>query len=196
MRTLSWRWALALVQIAAAAAALVYAPYEWRARPHLIGDCTGVGFRQSWPPPILRMSYAVNFPALTAAYPVQFASWSDNRVFYRREPFIWLSVQDSVFLLGVGTLWYGLGAMLDRRFGRGSSVRRLKSLEVIRLTMGCLLAVGVAELAVSYTMLTDTDRPYRQIGPFGLIWALVLFCYFVWKLVAVSKTLTPDNLPT
>jgi hypothetical protein len=100
MRTFSWRWALPLLQIALATAALVYAPSEWKARPHLIGDCTGVGRRATWPPPLLRISYALNFPALTAAYPVRFASWSDNRVFYRREPFIWLSAQDSLFFTG------------------------------------------------------------------------------------------------
>ncbi|MGA3105766.1 MAG: hypothetical protein ABSD53_14895 [Terriglobales bacterium] len=152
-----------------------------------------LGHRQSWPPPSLRVAYAINFPALTAAYPVQFASWSDNRVFYRRDPFIWLSVQDSVFLLAVGALWYGLGTMLDRKLGRRSSIIGSKSLAVIRLTMGSLFAVGVATLAMFYTMLTDADRPYRQIGPFGLIWAALLFWYFGSTLLVALRTFPPNK---
>jgi len=193
MRTFSWRWALPLQQIALATAALVYAPSEWKARPHLIGDCTGVGRRATWPPPLLRISYALNFPALTAAYPAQFASWSDNRVFYRREPFIWLSAQDSLFLLAIGALWYWLGAMLDGLRGRRSSVQRSKSMTIARQAIGCVFAVGVVALGTYYSTLSNADRPYRQIGPFGLIWGVTLFCYFVWRLVAILSPPTVER---
>jgi hypothetical protein len=196
MRIVFWRWTLAIVQVAAASAALIYAPYQYRARPHPSYDDTYLlGFRQAWPPPILRISYAINFPAVAAAYPVQFAHWSYFTILHHREtPFIWVSVQDSIFLFGVGSLWCWLGTMLDHRLSRESSVRRSKSLAVTGLTMGCLFAVGVGALAIFYTMLTNADRPYRQIGPFGLIWAVVLLCYFVRWLVVVLRTPTLVNL--
>lgn len=193
MRIFSWRWILALVQITAAVAAFVYAPYQYRAGRHAIGDDSGLRiWRQTWPPPVLRMSYAINFPAVAVAYSVQFASWSSWTVF-RREPFIRLSVQDSMFLLGVGALWYWLGTALDRLLGHRSNARRSKPLTMLGLATGCLFAVGVAALATFYTMATDADRPYRQIGLFGLIWAVVLLCHFVWSLVVVLKTPALDS---
>jgi hypothetical protein len=147
-----------------------------------------LGHRKNWPPPTLRVAYAVNFPALAATHFVQFASWSDNRVFYLGDPYVRLSVQDSIFLLSVGALWFGLGGVLDRRLSRRGCVIRSKPLTVIMLTTGCLFAVGVATLAMHDTMLTDADRPYRQIGPFGLIWALGLITYFAGRLVVASKS--------
>lgn len=195
MRVRSWRWILAVVQIAAAFAALVYAPSQWKTRPHLIGDCTLVGFRQTWPPPILRAAYAVNFPALVASYSVQFASWSDIPVLYNREgPFIWVSVQDGIFLVSVGILWYWLGSILDRRLGGYNEIPRSKPLAVVALLSGCLFAITAATLATLYATRTDADRPYRQIGPFGLVWSAMLLCYFCWKLISLYRTGAPHDV--
>jgi hypothetical protein len=188
MRVRSWRWILAVVQIAAAFAALVFAPSQWKAHPHLIGDCTLVGFRQTWPPPILRVTYAVNFPALVASNAVQYASWSDIPVLHRREaPFVWVSVQDGIFLVNVGFLWYWLGSILDRRLEGHNDIRRSKPLAVVGLTSGCLFAITTTALATFYATRTNADRPYRQIGPFGLVWSAMLLCYFCWRLIGLYK---------
>jgi len=73
MKALAWRWALPAIQLAMAFAALIYAPYELAARYHVIGDdFMLLGYRSVYPPPILRFAYAINFPAIAAAYSVQF----------------------------------------------------------------------------------------------------------------------------
>lgn len=190
MRLFSWPWVLALAQVAIAIAAFVYAPYQYKALPHPIGDdFMLLGYRKAWPPPILRTSYAVNFPAVTASYSVQFASWANFEVVrYNRPPYVSWSVQQCIFLLSVGARWYWIGAMLDRLVGRRSNARRSRQLTIISLTIGCLFAVGVATLARFYTTLTDADRPLRRIGHFGLAWGAVLLCYFILKLVVVLRT--------
>jgi hypothetical protein len=164
MRLFSWCRVLTLAQVAIAIAAFVYAPYQYKALPHPIGDdFVLLGYRKAWPPPILRRSYAVNFPALTTSYSVQFASWADLEVLrHNSPPYVSLSVQQCIFLLSVGALWYWIGAMLDRLVGRRSNARRSKQLTIISLTIGCLFAVGVATLATFYTTLTDADRPLAR----------------------------------
>src|ERR1051326_7701385 len=114
MRIFAWRWFLPALQIALAASALVYAPYQYRARPHpIFDDFMLLGFRKTWPPPVLRISYAANFPAFTAAYSVQFASWAQRAVISHQGPqFVYISVQDCIFLASVGVLWYWIGRML------------------------------------------------------------------------------------
>jgi hypothetical protein len=176
MGTISWRWALAVVQIMLATAALVYAPYEYKARPHPIGDdFMLLGRRQAWPPPVLRMSYALNFPALTVAYSVQFASWSGrDAVRYRGRPLVLLSVQDCIYLTGVGALWYWLSGKFDRRKRGTTPATGWKSSRIVSLTIGCLFSVGVSALERRCITLTDADRPLRQIGLFGLVWAMAL----------------------
>lgn len=190
MRVLPWRWVLALLQFVAAVAALVYAPHQYKALPHPIGDdFMLVGHRMAWPPPVLRMSYAVNFPALAASIPVRYAPWSDNPVIYHRQnPFIWVSVEDCVFLLGVGLLWYWMGAKLDRGLRQHRAVRSSRLLTVLKLTTGSLFSLGVAGLAIFYATRSDADRPYKQIGPFCLIWAVVLLYYFGRKLALAIGT--------
>jgi hypothetical protein len=118
MRTIPWRWTFAFVQFVFAVAALVYAPYEFRAGPHPIGDdFMMVGYRKVWPPPILRTCYALNFPALTAVVPFRFwGNWSRlNVVRYEGHPSFSFSVEDCMFLTAVFALWYWLGNKLDQR---------------------------------------------------------------------------------
>src|SRR5690242_4292631 len=108
MRIISWRWTLAFVQIVFAVAALVYAPYQYRAGPHPIGDdFMLLGYRKVWPPPILRTCYALNFPALTAVVPFRFCgNWSSRGVVrYQGHPSFSFSVEDCMFLTGVFALW-------------------------------------------------------------------------------------------
>jgi hypothetical protein len=171
MRIGSWRWTLAIVQITVATAALVYAPYQYRARPHPVGgDFNLVGRRLAWPPPILRASYALNFPALTAVVPFRFLSWSRREVVrHQGFFFVLLSVEDCIFLTAVGALWYWLGSKLDRRKRGASATPASKSLKIVSLMMGFLFSVGVTALASFYVMLTDADRPFRQIGALGLV---------------------------
>jgi hypothetical protein len=191
MRILSWRWALAFAQITFAIAAFAYAPYQYKAGPHPVGDdFMLLGYRQTWPPPILRMSYAMNFPALTASYSLQFARWATIEVVrYNRPPFLFLTLQDCMFLLSVGVLWYWLGAKLDGLVGRRITAQRSRQIIIIGPTVGCVFAVGVAALATFYATLTDADRPLRQIGLFGLAWAAALLWVFIRKLMAVLRTL-------
>jgi len=51
MDRISWRWVLPAIQVVLTIAAFVYAPYEYKAAPHPIGDCIGNLRAQVWPPP-------------------------------------------------------------------------------------------------------------------------------------------------
>lgn len=190
MRMFWWRWTLPVLQIAIAFGAFVYAPYQYKLRPHPIYDDTGLlGWRKTWPPPILRMSYAVNFPAFTAAYSVQFASWAPRDVVrYEGPPFVTLSAQNCIFLTSVGALWYWIGRVLDRRTRKLKPTPNPKSMGVLPLTIGFLFSISVGALASFYAMLTDADRPYRQIGFLGLVWAVALLWCFGSNLTAVLRS--------
>ena len=101
-----------------------------------------VGYRKTWPPPILRMSYAMNFPALTASYSLQFARWAASAVVrYNRPPFLFLTLQDCMFLLSVGVLWYWLGAKLDASLGRRITTQRSRQITINSLAIGCVVSV-------------------------------------------------------
>jgi hypothetical protein len=191
MKTISYRWTLAFVQIVFATAALVYAPYEYKAGPHPIGDdAMLLGHRKVWPPPVLRTSYALNFPALTAVVPFRFwGNWSSREVVsYQGPPFFSLSVEDCMFLTGVFALWYWLGSRLDRRRQAANRVLRSQLARITLLTIGCLLALGIGTLAVFYIMLTDEDRPFRQIGMAGLVWGVTLLWHSVRNLTSALRT--------
>lgn len=191
MRAFPCRWTFAFVQIVLATAALVYAPYEYRARPHPIGDdFMLLGYRKLWPPPILRTCYALNFPALTAVVPFRFwGSWSRRTIVrYQGSPFVSLSVEDGMFLTSVFALWYWVGSRLDRQGQATNRVPRAKPTRITALTIGCLLSLGVGTLAAYYVMLTDADRPFRQIGLAGLAWGMTLLWHFVWNLTSALRT--------
>jgi hypothetical protein len=193
MRTIPWRWTFAFVQFVFAVAALVYAPYEFRAGPHPIGDdFMMVGYRKVWPPPILRTCYALNFPALTAVVPFRFwGNWSRlNVVRYEGHPSFSFSVEDCMFLTAVFALWYWLGNKLDQRRQAANGVLRSKSAQVTLLMIGCLLSIGVGTLAAFYLMLTDADRPFRQIGMAGFVWGVTLLFYYVRDLTAALRSST------
>jgi hypothetical protein len=194
MTRIPWRWSLALLQTALATAALLYAPYQYRAGRHAIGDDAGlVVWRQTYPPAVLRIAYAMNFPALAATYPLRFAgNWAVRPLFRWDDPFVWISVDDAIFLLGVGALWYWVGAGADRIVGWRGSVHS-RALRATGATIGLSIAVGIAVLAVKYSLLTDADRPFKQIGVIGVIWSIVLLCYFSWKLVLVIRASTPSR---
>lgn len=178
------------LQVAFALATFVYAPYQYKAGPHPVhDDFMLLGYRKLWPPPSLRTTYALNFPALTAVVPFRFCgSWSRrNVVRYEGPPYFSLSVEDCMFFAGVFALWHWLGSWLDRRrHGRGR-VPRHTSVRVTLLTIVLLLPVGVGILASYYVMLTDADRPFRQIGMAGLLWAVALLWFFVRNLVAALR---------
>jgi hypothetical protein len=130
----------------------------------------------------------MNFPAVTAAYSVQFASWANRDVFrYQGSPFVSLSVQNCIFLVGVGVLWYLIGRMLDRRKRALEKTPSPKSSRLVPLAIGFLFAVGVDALASFFAMLTDADRPMRQIGFFGLAWAVSLLWYFGNNLIRALR---------
>jgi len=183
----SWRWSLALLQVVIAFAAIVYAPYEYRAGPHPIhDDFMMLGYRSVWPPLVLRSCYMVNFPALAAITPLRFTgNWPVRDVVrHRGSLYIHLSVDDCMFLAAVGVLWLCIGNMIDYRNRRTATDPKQPS---VSLVIGLLSSLGVGALATFYTTLTDADRPFRQIGVAGLIWTLALFWYFVSHLVS-SRT--------
>lgn len=191
MRMFRWRRILPALQVAFALAAFVYAPYQYRAGRHPIGDdYMLLGYRKMWPPLILRTSYALNFPALTAVVPFRFwGSWSSRDVVrYQGPPYFSLSVDDCMFLAGVFALWHWLGSWLDRRKHTSNRVPRSKSARVTLLVIGCLLLMGVGTLASHYIMLTNADRPFRQIGMAGLVWAVTLLWFFVCNLMTALRT--------
>ena len=189
MRTSSWRWRLALVQIVIAFAAIVYAPYEYKAGPHPIhDDFMMVRRRQVWPPLALRACYMINFPALAAIIPFRFTGgWAARKVVdYTGPDNFSLSVDECLFLTAVGVLWYCVAGMIDRRKGGEASGSRWW--RAAGRMIGCLFSAWVFALAAYYAALTDTDRPFRQIGVAGLIWATLLSWYFVSNLTRASRT--------
>ncbi len=193
MRTIPCCWTFAFFQIVFAVAALVYAPYEYKAGPHPIGDdFMLLGYRKVWPPPILRTCYALNFPALTAVVPFRFwGNWSSREVVrYVGHPFFSFSVEDCMFLTGVFALWYWLGGRLDRKRQAANRVPGSKSARVTLLTIGCLFSMGVGTLAAYYLMLTDADRPLRQIGLAGFAWGVTLLFYCVRDLTSALRMST------
>jgi hypothetical protein len=189
-RLFRWRFILPVLQIAIAFAAIVYAPYEYKSRPHPVFDDTYLlGWRRTWPPPILRVSYAINFPAHTGTVAVSKIpfDWDTPVIHRENHPFIWLSVQDCTFLLAVGALWYWLGSIIDRHSVRVAS-QRSKVLALVKWTIGCFCTLAVAALAILYVSLTNSDLPLREIGFFGLVWAVILAWYFGSNLTTILRT--------
>jgi hypothetical protein len=89
-----------------------------------------------------------------------------------------------MFLGAVFALWYWLGNKLDQRRQTANGVLRSKLAQVTLLMIGCLLSIGVGMLAAYYLMLTNADRPFRQIGMAGFVWGLTLLFYSVRNLIA------------
>jgi len=76
--------------------------------------------------------------------------------------------------------------MLDKGKNQ-ATVSILKSSGVVSQAIGFLFSQGVAALASYLAMLTDGDRPMREIGFVGLLWAVFLLWYFVSNLMAVRR---------
>jgi hypothetical protein len=196
MKRLRWRWTLAFLQVAAAVAALLYAPTQYRSGRHAIFDDAGLRiWRATYPPPVTRIAYSMSFPALAATIPLRFApSWvSPKFEVYREQPLIVLDTDDFVFFAAVGVFWYWIGAKADRYFAAHQRSERSKTVNVGLAATGFLLSVGVGVLATYYTMLTNADKPFRQIGPFGLVWSAMLLVYFSWNLVCPCKASAPHH---
>jgi len=132
---------------------------------------------------------------MAATFPVRFAPWWARARFkvYREEPLIVLDAEDFAFFVAVGVLWYWIGAKVDRLRGRGQSVEHSKAVSVAFGATGFLFAVGVGALATIYAMLTDADKPLKQIAPFGLVWSVALLSYFSWRLVGLYKASATHN---
>jgi hypothetical protein len=182
---------LALLQIVIALAAIVYAPYEYRAGPHPIHDDFMMARRrQLWPPWALRACSTADFPALAAIIPFRFTGgWTVYDVVdYRGHVPVRLSVDDCLFLAAVGLLWYCLGGMIDRR--KRDEIVRPEWSRIVGLIIGCLFSEGVLVLAGFYATRTDADRPFREIGFAGLAWAIALTWYFVSNLLRALRAHT------
>ena len=196
MKRFRWRYTLPLLQVAAAVAAFLYAPTQYRSGRHAIGDDSGLRiWRATYPPPVTRIAYSMSFPALAAIVPLRFApSWAVPTLdLVREKPLIILDADDLRFFAAVGVLWFWIGAKIDRYCRGDRSSERSKAVSLGLATTGFLFAVGVGVLAMKYTTLTDADKPFKQIGPFGLVWSAVLLCYFCWKFVGIYKGRAPDH---
>ena len=201
MKRLRWRWILPLLQVAAAIAALLYAPIQYRSRSHVTEDDAGLRiWRATYPPPVLRVTYSISFPALAATIPFRFLpSWAiPDLEFFREKPLIILTTDDFLFLAAVGVLWYWTGAKADRYFLGGQRMERSKAMGMSLAWGGLLVAVGVGVVATKYAMLPDAIKPYKQIGLSGIAWSVVLLVHFCWRLVGLyrSRAISTGAAPT
>ena len=131
----------------------------------------------------------MSFPALAVTVPLRFApQWAVPRLsIYRGEPLILLDTEDFAFFAAVGLLWYWIGAKVDRLLRRGQCKQRPRAASAALAAAGLLLAAGVGALAAKYATLTDADKPWEEVGPFGLVWSAMLICYFGWRLFDLYK---------
>ena len=130
------------------------------------------------PAPAERVSLAINFPAavvadlLTLPFPIQLYQ-SGHR---------FLSLRDLVFFGSTGVFWYWVTSIVIRRKTRGD-LRNLKRPHRIGLLVcGVLFALFEGILALEWLFSKSSTPPYREVGPFGLLWSVALAAYFVWKM--------------
>lgn len=183
MNTIRWRWVLSALQVVLTIAAFVYAPYEYRANPHPIGDCIGDQRAQVWPPVAERAALAISFPAYAAVVPIGHSHWSGELRYTYGRLDIFFDLQDLLFFGGVGLLWYWIGAKLDTRLNKSISPTRsqVSFLTLVALSLGVLFAIGVGVLA--FELANSKLRPQIQVAPFGFVWSLILLAYFGSTLV-------------
>ena len=189
MKHVSWRWALTTFQVGLAVVALLYAPTQYRHGRHAIWDDSGlVVWRATYPPPSLRIVYAINFPALVGTH---FGPPPPRWTYFlisTEKPFcIVFDTNDFAFVVAVGLLWTWVGRQVEVFIGiRRNSIRPMPIRRGM-LVLGCLFTAGIGFFAAYYTALSDADKPYKQIGPFGLAWFIALAFYLSWRVRLIRR---------
>jgi hypothetical protein len=179
MKRINWVWLLPIVQLAFAFSCLVYGPHQYRVRAQRDGAVNNPEYVfQHSPAVVERLSKGVNFPALVLAYPFRDEG---NAIYWHNSKYtlIWIAPKDVSFFLGIALFWSWVGMRLNKSLGRG---RKGVWPRKVRLAgLGCGVVFGLLTGAYALQMIASKWRPERQIGAFGILWAVALLAYFVWS---------------
>lgn len=180
MRRVKWKWLLPIVQLALAVACHVYDPHLYR----VIAERDGGGrnleyFDQHFPALAGRVSQGLSFPALVLKYPIRNV---EGVIFEHNSDytFVRISTEDVGFFLGIVLFWFWVGMRLEEGLGR--SRKRVWPYRARVVGLGCGVLFSLLTGAYAVQMIGSKWRPERQIGMFGIVWAVALCLYFVWRL--------------
>jgi hypothetical protein len=182
MKQFRWKWFLPLAQLVFASFCLVYGPYQYKGgivRDHAWGT-TLEYFSQRYPPPVKRISYGINFPALVLDYPL----WGNHKTLYEWKnnyTFIEITPEEIGFLVGIAVFWYWVGKKLDQNQIHGLITARPRKVRIAGLACGLAFGVLTGGYAVQMIVRDWHWRPERQIGAFGIAWSCALIAYFAWQ---------------
>ena len=187
MKSLSWRIGVAVSQLLLAVGLFAYAPFQYRADVQKVGVVELTYFLQHYPPAAQRVSYALNYPAFAIAR-ILVAPKSLARIDNFALMTFWadggqerVTPTDLVFFFGVVVLWYWLAGLLETLW-----IKRLLIWPGM-LTSICGLVLSITTGTYSLILLFSQYRPLRQIGPFGVLWSLLLIGYFGQSIVRRIK---------
>jgi len=192
MKRIRWVVVLPLLQLSLATALFVYEPFQWWKGVRARGCCGTVEyFVQNYPAPAQRISNAINFPVLLfstgvvlpdalTAHDLPLVEWEVGG------EKSWFTFMDRRFFLGVAILWLWVGAKIDARLRR-TPPRLPRISRIAGAMLGSVYACVVGYAAV---MAFRSARPFRQIGPVGLAWCVILLVYFIWRLKTEFTTRT------
>ena len=134
---------------------------------------------QHSPAPVGIISREVNFPALVLAYPLR----NEGQAIFKRNgdyTLIWIGVNDLGFFIGIVFFWYGVARIQARNPEESLTAAWATKAKTAGLACGAIF--GVLTGAYAIQMASTRWRPEREIGTFGVVWALVLIAYFVRRL--------------
>jgi hypothetical protein len=187
-----WKWLLPIVQLVLALTCHFYDPYVYRvrARRDRAVNNTEYLFQHS-PAWAERISQGINFPALVLAYPFRNES---NAVYERNSVYtlIWISPGDIAFFVGILLFWYWLGLTLDERSGPSPKTIWPSRPRMAGLVGG--IAFGILTGVYAGQKIGGGLHPERQIGAFGIVWALALTAYFTWRFIRALSAGKGANL--
>jgi hypothetical protein len=180
MKNIRWCWALSVIQIVVAVSLFLYSPYQYLVRVRASGIVNNPEyFLNNWPPPAMRVSQAINFPAVVLDSPFRFALRRSHMLFYEnnsRYGYVSLGINDVVFFLWVGMLWYWVGMRIDQTLGQMQKRNWPRNVIFAGLSCGVLFAIACAVYGIKLVGV-QRESAY-QVAPFGILWAVLLGCYF------------------
>lgn len=179
-------WSISSLQVALAIFLWWYAPLQIVGAQKAASDKypnqkieLGLDFYRSiTPAPAEKISLALNFPAAVFAGVL-------NVLFPKplyEDKLRFLSARDLAFFGCTGLLWYWLTSLLIPPKS-GFAAKNVPSL-VRTALFGCglLFALATGAIAVEAAVSKLSAPPEKQIGIFGMLWAVGLTAYFVLKL--------------
>jgi hypothetical protein len=185
VKRVNWKWLLPIVQLALALACHVYDPHLYRVIAERDGAVDNPEYVFQHVPALAgRVSQGLNFPALVLNYPIRNV---DGVIFKHNSDYtlIWISTTDVGFFLGIVLFWFWVGMRLDEGLGRRRKRDWPSKARVVGLGCGVLFSLLTGAYAVQ--MIGGKWRPFRQIGMFGMVWAVALCAYFVWRLTRTVR---------